>query len=107
MASEDKLDALRKGDPARQWVSLDDRCSCILCEKTFSGRQVEVSVSQIGRVRLSCPSEGCRGTPGEWVHPENPLASQKAWRDWEHVLKGGKTSRTKAGKTSTQIQKTA
>jgi hypothetical protein len=107
LMSEDKLAALRKGDPARKWVSLDDRCSCILCEKSFSGRQVEVSVSAPGRVRLRCPSDGCAGTPREWVHPGNPLVSQKAWRDWERVLSGAKNPRTKVRKTTTNLGVTA
>jgi hypothetical protein len=86
LASDEKLDALRKGDPVHKWLSLDDRRSCILCDRSFSGRQVEVTVSAGGRVRLHCPTEGCSSTPREWVHPGNPLISQKAWRDWERVL---------------------
>ena len=86
LASDEKLDALRKGDPLHTWLSLDDRRSCILCEKTFSGRQVEVAISAGGRVRLHCPTDGCASTPREWVYPGNPLVSQKAWRDWQRVL---------------------
>ena len=86
LAPEDKLAALREGDAVHQWESLDDRWSCILCERTFSGRQVEVSVSPRGRVRLHCPSDGCSATPNEWVDPGNPLLSAKAWRDWERIL---------------------
>ena len=93
LTSDDKLVALRKGDPVHKWLSLDDRRSCILCEKTFSGRQVDVAISAAGRVRLHCPSEGCASTPREWVHPGNPLVSQKAWRDWERVLGNGATAR--------------
>jgi hypothetical protein len=100
--SEDKLAALRKADPARRWLSLDDRCTCVLCERTFNGRQIDVAVSALGRVRLRCPSDGCAGTPREWVHPGNPLVSQKAWRDWERVLNTGTgTSRRKTFKTPT------
>ena len=86
LASDAKLAALRKGDPGRKWLSLDDRVTCILCEKILSGRQLEVAVTPHGRVRLRCPSEACTGTPREWVHPGNPLVSQKAWQDWERVL---------------------
>jgi hypothetical protein len=86
LASDEKLDALRKGDPVHKWLSLDDRRSCILCERTFSGRQVDITVSTTGRVRLRCPSDGCTSTPREWVHPGNPLVSQKAWLDWQRVL---------------------
>ncbi|CAN5277088.1 hypothetical protein BH20VER2_BH20VER2_09430 [soil metagenome] len=108
LTSEDKLAALRKGHPARKWESLDDRCTCILCEKSFSGRQVDVAVSPIGRVRLRCPSDGCPGTPREWVRPGNPLVSQQAWRDWERVLNGGGRSlRSKVTKPSTALGVTA
>ncbi len=93
LASEDKLAALRKGDPHHAWQSLDDRCSCILCDRTFSGRQVDIAVGAGGRVRLRCPSEGCKSTPREWVHPGNPLVSAKAWKDWTRVLDGGKQPR--------------
>ena len=96
IASEDKLAALRKGDPNHAWESLDDRCSCILCDRTFSGRQVDVSIGATGRIRLRCPSDGCRSTPREWVHPGNPLVSAKAWQDWTRVLDGGKRTRVRA-----------
>jgi hypothetical protein len=90
LSVEDKLAALRKADGAHRWQSLDDRCSCILCERTFSGRQVEASVTRLGKVQLHCPTEGCPSTPEEWVYPGNPLVSQKAWRDWERVLSNRK-----------------
>jgi hypothetical protein len=101
--SEDKLAALRKADPARRWLSLDDRCTCVLCERTFNGRQIDVAISAAGRVRLRCPSEGCTGTPREWVHPGNPLVSQKAWRDWERVLGAAKSARRSLTKPTKQI----
>ena len=102
LAIDDKLAALRKADHVHQWKSLKDRRRCILCERTFTGRQIDVTVSRAGRVRLRCPSEGCTGTPSEWVHPGNPLVSAKAWRDWERVLSGKKANR----KSGTRKQNT-
>ena len=90
LAPEDKLDALRNGDPGHRWESLDDRRFCIVCDKTFSGRQVEASVSASGRVRLRCPGDACTSTPREWVRPAKPLLSRKAWQDWSRVLEGKK-----------------
>ena len=84
---EDKLAALRRCDPVHPWHSLDDRRTCILCEKNFTGRMVEVTIGSTGRVRLKCPTEGCNGTPNVWVSLGNPLVSEKAWRDWDRVLK--------------------
>jgi hypothetical protein len=96
LASDEKLAALRKGDPVHQWLSLDDRRTCILCERTFSGRQVDVAMTPAGRVRLRCPSDGCTSTPREWVHPGNPLVSQKAWLDWQRVLSAAASGNTAA-----------
>jgi hypothetical protein len=84
--SEDKLDLLRKGDNARQWESLDDKRCCVLCERTFSGRQVIVAKTRGGKTILRCPTDGCVGTPREWVHPGNPLISDDAWADWSRLL---------------------
>jgi hypothetical protein len=94
---EDKLDALRKGDTTYVWKSLDDRRCCIVCDRTFSGRQVDVVVTPSGRVRMHCPSEGCPSSPREWVCPGNPLVSQKAWRDWLRVLDDGKKTARRPG----------
>src|SRR3954452_5324987 len=93
--SEDKLDALRKGSACRLWESLDERRVCVICEKSFTGRQVEASVSANGRVRLKCPTEGCPGNPRVWVRPGNPLVEQSAWEDWTRVLGKPKRRRTK------------
>jgi hypothetical protein len=104
LSSEEKLAALRKGDPTHKWVSLDDKLSCILCDRTFSGRMVDINVGATGRVRLRCPSDGCTATPREWVVPGNPLVSAKAWEDWVRVL-DGKRPRVRA--TAHQQQKQA
>ncbi|MFL6585053.1 MAG: hypothetical protein ACJ8KU_11115 [Chthoniobacterales bacterium] len=84
--SEDKLDLLRKANG--NWESLDDKRSCVLCERTFSGRQILVVKARGGRAALRCPTPGCVGTPREWVHPGNPLISQEAWNDWARLLDG-------------------
>jgi hypothetical protein len=89
---EDKLAALRKGDPIHDWESLDDKRFCILCDRTFNGRQVTISISRLGRVQLHCPTDGCRGTAHQWVHPGNPLTSQEAWTEWERVMRESNTS---------------
>ncbi len=96
LTSEDKLDALRKSDPSLRWASLDDRRVCVLCERAFSGRQVDASVTPRGRVRLRCPSEGCAGTPRAWVRAGNPLVSKDLWKDWTRVIDGGKRQRIRA-----------
>jgi len=86
LAGETKLKLLREADSERPWMSLDDTRHCILCEKTISGRAIRVSTDRRGSVTLRCPTRGCRSTPSEWVHPENPLVSEDAWRDWVRML---------------------
>ncbi len=88
LAGDTKLQLLRKADPAHAWNSLDDTRHCILCEQIISGRQIQISRGSGGRgvTHLHCPTPGCRSTPGEWVHPENPLLSEEAWRDWVRLL---------------------
>lgn len=93
---DERLAALRKGDPYHNWRSLDDQRLCILCERKLSGRQIEVAITAFGRVRLHCPTEGCPGTPQEWVTPGNPLLAREVWRDWERLLPGKKLARAKS-----------
>jgi hypothetical protein len=104
---EDKLDALRQADHVHAWQSLDERVCCILCERTFSGRQVEVTIGSTGRIRIKCPTDGCSGTPTVWVSPGNPLVSEKVWRDWQRVLSGRKANRrssaTRATSTTSKL----
>lgn len=91
--SEDKLDLLRNADRAHKWESLDEKRSCMLCDRTFSGRQVLVTKSRRGKVQLQCPTPGCVGTSREWAHPGNPLVSEEAWADWERLLEGPRLAR--------------
>ena len=92
--SEDKLDALRKGNPFQPWESLDDRRVCIVCRKSFIGRQVEFSVSALGHARLHCPTEDCPGTPRVWIQAEK-LIPQEVWEDWKRVLDAPEQLRSK------------
>lgn len=94
--AEDKLDLLRKLDHAHAWESLDEKRCCILCERTFSGRQVLVAETRRGRTQLSCPTPGCVGTPREWVRRGNPLISGEAWNDWSRLLTGEERKTRKA-----------
>jgi len=70
----------------RAWKSLDETRRCVLCEQTFTGRQVCLFWDGSGAPHLQCPTAGCPGTPAQWVHPDNPLISEEAWRDWVRLL---------------------
>ena len=81
-----KLRLLREIDRDRPWRSLDDRRHCVICERTISGHQIRVAWFRHGAPHLRCPTPGCRSLPQHWVHPENPLTSEDAWRDWARLL---------------------
>ena len=40
---EQRLDILRAADDDRTWHSLDDKRVCAVCDRIFSGRQVEIN----------------------------------------------------------------
>jgi hypothetical protein len=83
---EERLLILRSEDHFRHWQSLDDKRFCILCERTFNGRQVDVRGRSGGRCTLHCPTEDCTSTPQHWVRPGNPLVSDKVYQDWSLAL---------------------
>ena len=71
LAAEDKLDALRKLDPASRWESLDDERYCTRCDHVINGRQIEVvgGTRAHGPLRLQCPTDGCAATTSDWTAP--------------------------------------
>ena len=83
---EDRLDILRETDPIRKWRSLDDRRICVVCDRVITGRQIKLTRYSASKVRVACPTDGCAGSPREWVYPGNPLVSEKAWADWAIAL---------------------
>jgi hypothetical protein len=91
-ALDERLAILRATDHFRSWSSLDDQRVCVLCEKTFNGRQVGITRSRSRRYHLHCPTEGCTAGPNQWVYPGNPLISETAYRDWWRAL-GAKEER--------------
>ena len=97
---DDRLLILRETDHLRQWSSLDDKRVCIVCDKKFSGRQVEIIRSRTGRYQVHCPTAGCSAGPSQWVYPGNPLAAAAAYADWQRAL-------TDSGATSAEQQTTS
>jgi hypothetical protein len=92
---EDRLLILRAEDQFRRWNSLDDERVCILCEKKFNGRQVEVRRFANGKHELHCPTEGCDSGPHQWVYPGTPLITDIFDPDWWRALE--KEPRTLSG----------
>jgi hypothetical protein len=68
---EEHLEILRTGDGVRKWYSLDDQRVCVVCDRVFTGRHVEISRDQRGRYLLQCPTEGCPSFVAHWFYVGN------------------------------------
>jgi hypothetical protein len=74
---EDKLAILQATDLRRKWHSLDDQRVCVLCDRTITGRQIEVRREPGGGFSLHCPTEGCPSMPGDWFYQGNACSTSK------------------------------
>jgi hypothetical protein len=74
---EEKLVILQDADPRRKWYSLEDQRVCVLCERTITGRQVEVIRDGAGAYSLRCPTEGCPSLPSDWFYHRNGSGNGK------------------------------
>ncbi len=68
---EERLDILRRADGIRKWNSLDDKRICVVCERVFTGRQIEIHRAHRGRYKLECPTEGCPSFVAHWFYVGN------------------------------------
>jgi hypothetical protein len=84
LVPERRLDILRAGDGLRKWHSLDDKRVCILCERIFTGRQIDISCDQRGRYLLKCPTNGCASIAAHWFYLGNAAAAAA------HILHDGR-----------------
>ncbi|MEO5753496.1 MAG: hypothetical protein ABIR38_02190 [Chthoniobacterales bacterium] len=73
LSLEDRLAALRTADHERRWYSLDDKRVCVICERVFRGRQVEIT-QRGGAYILRCPTPDCPSSSTHWflIHPHAP-----------------------------------
>lgn len=78
LSDTEKLDALRELDQFRQWRSLDDKRYCLVCGSIVSGRQIQVwsGTRAIGRLLVSCPTEGCNSIVMDWVLPTDEILAK-------------------------------
>jgi hypothetical protein len=65
---EERFAILRKADRLRKWNSLDDERVCVMCERIFSGRQIDIRRDRRGRYLLQCPTEGCASFAAHWFY---------------------------------------
>jgi hypothetical protein len=82
LAPEQRLDLLRQADTIRKWNSLDDKRHCIMCQRVFTGRQVDIQRDQRGRYLFKCPTEDCPSFIAHWFHVGSaPRAAVKILRN--------------------------
>ena len=74
---EEKLSLLQATDLRRKWHSLDDQRVCVLCDRTITGRQIEVRREAGGTFSLHCPTEGCPSVPSDWFYQGNACSTSK------------------------------
>jgi hypothetical protein len=76
---DEKLALLQSTDLRRKWHSLDDQRVCVLCDRTITGRQIEVAPEPGGGYSVHCPTPGCPSVPSDWFYQGNAsLASKSA-----------------------------
>jgi hypothetical protein len=75
---EEKLAILQVADSHRKWHSLDDQRVCVLCDKTITGRQIEVTPAAEGGYSLHCPTENCPSVPSDWFYRGSACVTAKA-----------------------------
>gem|GEM_PF-6507426 len=89
---------------------MDECRHCVICEQTFSGRDVRLERDGLGLFQVRCATPGCTSTPAQWVHPGNPLVSDEAWKDWVKLLDSlcdAESPRTCNGEAATALSSAA
>ena len=74
---EEKLALLQAIDVRRKWHSLDDQRVCVLCDRTITGRQIEVAPEPGGKYSLQCPTPGCPAVPNDWFYQGNASSASR------------------------------
>ena len=74
---EEKLEIIRAADTRRKWHSLDDHRICVLCDRTITGRQIEVARGPGGTYSVHCPTPGCVSLPTDWFYQGNASSASR------------------------------
>ena len=85
LLASSRLESLRRADPLRDWGSLDDVRTCIVCSRKVTGRRLRIVESPEGP-SFRCPTRGCAGTLQDIAMPGNPLLDETVWADWSRSL---------------------
>lgn len=63
---EERLDILRNIDHERKWYSLDDKRVCAVCDRVFTGRQIEITGNAQRGYVVRCPTPECPSHIHHW-----------------------------------------
>ena len=63
---DERLNVLRTADSEREWYSLDDKRVCAICDRVFTGRQININRDGLRGFVLHCPTEDCPSDPRHW-----------------------------------------
>jgi hypothetical protein len=74
---EEKLEIIQAADTRRKWHSLDDHRICVLCDRTITGRQIEVVLGPGGTYTVHCPTPGCPSQPADWFYQGNASSGSR------------------------------
>jgi hypothetical protein len=84
LPNETRLELLNNAQPRQPWESCEEKRQCIMCERTFRGRDAIIRRQRSGTLHLGCPI--CDSGPQFWVRPGNPLLDHHVWSDWELAI---------------------
>jgi hypothetical protein len=63
---EERLAILKGADCERTWYSLDDKRVCAVCDRVFTGRQIDIQRDRQGYYFLACPTPCCPSNINQW-----------------------------------------
>jgi hypothetical protein len=98
---EEKLAILQATDPRRKWYSLDDQRVCVLCGRTITGREVEITRDSGGGCSLKCPTRGCSSLPNDWFYRGNGCSTGRTQTSRAAEATFGTSERALLGKNQT------
>jgi hypothetical protein len=64
---EERLAILKAADSARKWYPLDDKRVCLICDRVFSGRQIDIESDEKGLYSFACPTPTCPSNISHWL----------------------------------------
>jgi hypothetical protein len=75
---DEKLAILQAADPRRRWHSLDDQRVCVLCDRAFTGRDIQIVRDSAGSYSPRCPTPGCASLPSDWFYHGSACSNPKS-----------------------------